>query len=661
MNTTTTLGFRFEIFKFLSGETEYKIGNDLYSMIEQESFEIRSKWKIRPGSLNKILEIFNNEAKKIGLEILSDYDVDLTVGRSDLIFPSADKYGNSELKINQFINLICKIRKNEETQKLLFNVSTFISKLYSKDDELIKSDNCNYVTSPVYDNNTPLSIKEKDIARFNSALSNLLVPEIMRTAFRSIMALYNNGISDNLTFSNFVDLHPFITSLLFEVEKQNNEIKEGISNEERLSNIHSKLDKVLHSFNYAYNNRIHNSYITGELYELNVFFNGGIQQLVSSISGIHRIISKYLGNENNFVFVEGDPGFSTSGWALRLDYFHLFIPEKLAAVLFQEVLHQAHQKYAKQYPSIFMFHGQVHPNGNERVNLFLAQNIKSKKEIVKYKEYLSYISSDLFEHFFSDIIAFKIFYMNNFDLFKYWSLGYYFTNSYIYKVEELEFIIKRNYLIPILIRQLIVAKYCSPISYNDYSLGLTKEFDGVMVEDLGLIKELIDKFLCNGDIDTWFKRVLKFSDVLSKMMYNEKIDDYIKSSEPEIQNFIKLLSSGKVISFDIDKLEQLPNFDIIHVQRLLFSYISLVKKLACSDGKESLLFRKFVKDRKSDNCNYKIKPDMAKILFDTNGGIFISDYNLRREILRIRTTFSYSIWDFSQKMKGNYIKYQAHS
>ena len=323
--------------------------------IVQKELQIRARWRVKPNKLEKVIEIFKNFEKNENFNFEHTIDSsNLVVGRGDIIFPSFKNCNSpNEIKFSDFLFFLCKIRSHKNIKNYIIDVSTFIyrSTLDKELNEIIDIKGKLSDKEEVKINNDIISLKDKlklkndEINDFLDGLQNLLIPDILKKAVRSIITIYNNGIYENLTFSNFIDLHQFMKALIRLTIEENINIKKTKIDLIDLEDFQIKIDRIVHSFFYAYYNRIHSSYLTGEIYDFNIFFDGGIHQLLTSFAGLHRTISKYFGNENNFLYVEGDPEFSTSGWALRLKFFHLFNPEKLASVIFQEVLSQAHLKF----------------------------------------------------------------------------------------------------------------------------------------------------------------------------------------------------------------------------------------------------------------------------------------------------------------------------
>ena len=163
--------------------------------------------------------------------------------------------------------------------------------------------------------------------------------------------------------------------------------------------------------------------------------------------------------------------------------------------------------------------------------------------------YFEYITPILFEHIFSEIVSYKLFYLANHKLYNYWSYGYYSTNSLIYHIESGKFKINEEKFIEFLIRQLIVTKICSPEEYTNLKLSFSGEYENLFNKHVANIKGFIDNILDLGDIHNWFNWVIKFSEELSIKIYKNTIKDYKITSTNAIKIFKNNLKNGEVINY----------------------------------------------------------------------------------------------------------------
>ncbi|MCM8765596.1 MAG: hypothetical protein NC920_01955, partial [Candidatus Omnitrophica bacterium] len=174
---------------------------------------------------------------------------------------------------------------------------------------------------------------------FYKQLRSLRISKVLTEAALNTIALYNDGIQDNFTFSTFLELRPYIERIV-----------EFIKNSPPGSNTENILSKLIEKFEYAWCNRFYGGWRLGEVTDFNIEFKGGIQQILSGFHSAYQLISWALnGDHRTLALVTGESKIMVEQGALHLSFFDIFKPSFFAS----RVGHEASEQILELPPESF--------------------------------------------------------------------------------------------------------------------------------------------------------------------------------------------------------------------------------------------------------------------------------------------------------------------
>ncbi len=682
INSSTSLGFDFDLLLIDTAAREEALNR--INMDREDKVIPLSRWRLQPGSIDDPLREFLVDEQK---------SLQISMGTGDFYYPFADIVDGISSKefIDKFSNLLEATRKADVSS--IYTVMTMQQKRhqlgaesfvetnyeafrqvnkgldYSEVDFLDRLSNLNSALIKSKDDEAEfdqdvkkyrekikrLEISISDVKFIHTALKSLCIPKIVYESMLNMIAMYNQGISDPILYSKFIELRPFVNLVIETVKEAMKNGTEGSSSGTQLSN---RLYRMLQSFEYAYSNRFHASLPTEEITDHNLYFKGGIQQLVSAYDGFSKSMAEQFGNHANFVYVEGNPQISTVRWALRLNYFHIFQPESLLTAAVHEIA----------YYLLFDSYDQAIRDGEDfEIGKFTSLNPKYKHEINigikkivgnsepkfdQYKYFLRQIRSpQFFDHIFSDIVTYYFTFLRNKELFKFWYWGNFASTSACYHSPVQ---LKKNCFIHYLLRLLCVEKFCLEQDNDEWSLEQAEVPYSPLLREMSRkymreTNDFLDTFFSTGLYRRWIASIIEFVEQKFRTSYGKQgqISEIILLIKDRAQKYGNDLHNGISLSSYIreDKSSAFK-----YSQALVYSYLMLLKEESgYSEGKNLVLTR--TKDGKHHH-----QAEDARLMFDPLGGIYIDNYQTRRDYFKYRCALTMSFWDMSLKEKGYYLR-----
>lgn len=588
------------------------------------------QWTVEPGCYKAFISALNKVLEGFGVDMITTKTL---AGKFDLISQFTDR----EVLTSELIELIWKIRSDKSITKNLNEISTSITLSI----EAGQIQDTQPLDKVYLDELKKLTFEKEDIARLKNTLNKLLVPHTTTEALLNAFATFNNHVSDPLSYSSFIELRGFLAFILHHIDTQLEEFERSHVETYQPDTFILELNHCLNGFHYAYNNRLLGSYAVGEQYDDLAFLTVGVQSLISAYDSLYKCLARLLGNKLSFVFVETNHEFTTSDFALRLNYFHMFNPELLCSVIFQEVANQCRYKYSLDNPSLFLFHRRSDQDQDtEFIDTVLRQFKITNYDLKGIRGTLVEICTpEYFEHIFSDIVGYKLFYDNDPELFIYWSWGYFATDPKHFTVNKFgtnEINVEK--FIAYFLRQLLVLKVCAKEKYDDYRIKFDPMINALVKKHKSLIMDFINRFFEEGLLDDWLNLILSFASKLNEKISEETQED---GSFNEVEMKADLIA-GRVVVFK----SHATNTNAFQFCRsLLLAYLKAIKDESDSDDKDRILKR-----------NSAAKKSYARLLFDPRGGTYIIDPELRRHIYSIRSAFHMSLIDLSLREKGRTYK-----
>lgn len=622
IDSHTVFGFDIDMYFDKNSVLNEKISdNDIINPV----FE----WSVKPGSLSTVIDQFAEN----GIDI-DHSDALIVAGKTDILYQF---HSRRNLSTKSLIRLISAIRNNPTITKHLNSIETIISILTQ-----VQSSDPRFEAfyQKVSGKLQKTTYSNKEMDAFKERLEYLLIPHVSKEAILNFIGVYNEALIDHLSFSNFLELYVFLEYIDIIVEshyEKGSSLKWGDSLEsERLIRT---LDNGLHAFNYACDNRVLGNHLMGDQYDYYMFLTIGAQSLISAFDSLYKSISAIIGNPLSFAYLEADHEFTTSDFALRLNYFHIFNPELLSAVIFQEVSNQVKVKFSKHQPELFYFHRQKDSQDETGKIDKLIYEVGYHDELIsEYSDYLAFCKQEYFEHIFSDIVGYRLFYIEDSDLYQFWSWGYFATDSKHYKRYQKKVDIDEYKFIMYLTRQLLVLKVLDQEAYENYSVEIDPRLNVLARKEIKRAKEFIEKFIIGSRIKDWLHRVKQFSDELYSDIKNKSQIEYSSSDK-----FSNVLNNGNIVVFDGSGNDQ---DAFVHSKNLLYSYLKSVRDL-CGNKPLNIY----------DRVDNVVDAELGSgILFDPLGGTFTVDPKKRREMYKLRSAFHMSLIDMSLKQKGKMLE-----
>lgn len=242
--------------------------------------------------VNKKLNIFYGVGNT-DLILIPKSDATLTLGDMNTILNS-----NGEKNSNQnIINIHTLIVGAKEGTSYGYNVNN---------EDAYKQDFLHSFLIPQNDINSVLQrMKQKGIGK------------IYRDGILNILAEYNCGVQDPYLYGYFLDFKPFLDNLLRFFDSD-----VSYKNEDR----DSYIEKVMKKFSIAFNNRFLQSFIMNDITDNNIFFKGGIQNLISGYSVVQATICDVIGLTPRIVYAHGHSAIVSTRIGIGLNYIQLMQP-----------------------------------------------------------------------------------------------------------------------------------------------------------------------------------------------------------------------------------------------------------------------------------------------------------------------------------------------
>lgn len=482
------------------------------------------------------------------------------------------------------------------------------------------------------------------VEKFQIHLKSLLFPKIVKEGLVNAINIFNNGISEEMNLSHYLELRQYLIFMIEMAESEAEVLAQGgeINN---FDFIHSAFTRALETFDNAFQNRMQSSFYLKDLNDFNLFYDSGIHLLVSAFQGLFQLLSSRLGYDHSLLYVKGNSEIKIDMWSLRLNYFHIFHPEKLISILLAETAHfdwfansQVHNPYGSEQPELrYLFQEE-----NEQSYYNLSYIRMTASELGFSDELVSMLSVDTMEHVYCDMLSFKLFYGSMADLYSFWSWGYFLMNSRNFKSVGGKLEIRKDRWEVFYFRIAFVLKLVESCSGREIDqCQITGSLELNVLNSSGAA-ERIDS-LINGLTNltvfkTYAKEVCHYTDSFGVETDSRITEDMV------FQNF----SLNRPVYFDQgDKYQYFADVIV-----LLRSYL----KLLYNEVKQS-----FEENQSDLNCVLSrefasVTTDDAMLkdiswFFDPLGGIFSSNKKYRSRLFTYRNLIHYSLLDLSYKLK----------
>lgn len=491
------------------------------------------------------------------------------------------------------------------------------------------------------------------------------VSKVLKERTLKMYGTFNNGITDLLFFSYFIELKGYLEA----IRKRISYYRKTISNNISLEDFHTWLNRMIRNFEQAYYNRFHHNSRMLNIADFNLEYNGGIQQLISAYDTAYKtILRKLINNEadDNCVYVSGYERVSSDKDSLRINISHITYPELYAATIWKEAINFYWDSTENNVPQNIH---QINIQTNKRLIMDDDSIRMLKSRILYNKNYKpdSYVHTLMFNsineafihYLMADAFVFKIGYMGDFDIFTFWYWHYFLQMSHFYNHEGE---MRPEAFIKFLVRWLFI-KHLAQEAAADMSEDYIA-FDPKVAElwhcyinesstFIDVLLSELEKFDFMNHVDAEAAHLqfldLGFKDSLEKELTNDEItksiEDYIHTLNDTLQEYATSFKNGKVIL-----LQRKEDSDFPFIRNLMFCYLQSIKEMNAPYNKHT-----HVLERDNEGNILKQK-QYCSILADSLGGMFIYNGTKRGEYFRLRSIFYKSLWGASFLIKKDYLK-----
>jgi hypothetical protein len=501
-----------------------------------------------------------------------------------------------------------------------------------------------------------------------------------KSSVERVLSMYNN-------FNNCI-VDPFFFISFLELRGYLDHIKESII--EKCIQLHSEpptlkliefnvwLNECIRKFELAYSNRFHQSNRTNVLPNNSLEFNGGIQQFVSIFDTLYKSALNPLGSNwsyTDFIYVSGFERVQSEKNVLRINISHILHPELFATIIYKEGINftlnklqvpdGTNHEYIQQneiFKSLETF-TESNKNIYKRIILELEKSDTEKK----YSGFIKLIDKDLVFNFFADIAVYRIGFDCYDEAFFFWYWKYFRQINDCYNADtSYDEKLYRRYL-----TRFFVLKYFLEEHYSSENEERFNTIQGRDNKELESFCKLLYNVLKNCDIingDNFFtvsqavvKKILR-TEILADFEISEEkksrknrnrrkrsksVEDYDFLTfrrewiEERSNSFQEKISNGEIIT----DFKKLPFTDSSYVQCFLNAYLTFLYEF----NLEINASKNFVQPSIGQIL------DNDKIIPNPKGGIKIIDPEARIKYNKYRAVFYKTLWDFSMKIKYNYL------
>lgn len=504
-----------------------------------------------------------------------------------------------------------------------------------------------------------------DLSRLRQDLDACRVSKVLKERTLKMFGTFNNGITDLLFFSYFIELKGYLEAIRKRISYYRKTISDNIS----LEDFHIWLNRMIRNFEQAYYNRFHHNSRMLNLADLNLEYNGGIQQLISAYDAAYKTILRKLINteaDDNCVYVSGYERVSSDKVSLRINISHITYPELYAATIWKEAINFYWDSDENNIPENIH---QINIQTNKRLILDDDSIRMLKSRILYNKDYKpdSYVHTLMFDsvneafihYLMADAFVFKIGYMGDFDIFTFWYWHYFLQMSHFYDYEGE---MRPEAFVKFLIRWLFIKRLAQeaaldmPEEYIAFDPKVAELWHCYINEASSFIDVLLnelEKFDFMNHIDAEAAHLqfmeLGFKDILEKELPNEEIikliEGYVHALNNTLEEYAISFKEGKVIL-----LQKKEGSDFPFMRNLMFCYLQSIKGLNAPYNKYAHVLERDNKGKILQNEQY------SSILADSLGGMFIYDGTKRGEYFRLRSIFYKSLWGAGSQIKKDYLK-----
>lgn len=506
------------------------------AILPDDKCHIDFTWSIKPGHIANFTHALSQCLSDIGLnqkEILrdrlyvSDTKVQLPLNHERLGETSADFFRilDTLRDLDIYKNNIRKLRIDVSVEDNNGVLSNFVDNCCIPDTEFKKHPRTERIFNKYsYSKEFLIDLRKKlDKARF----SKVIKERIMKMYHN-----YNNCIKDPAFVVSFLGFRPFFDSLNRIVDRYITGSSETTSRD-----MHEWLDSVLRDFEQAYLNRFHQSYLMRTITDFNMEWNGGIQQIISSMDYTYKLLMKCCGIRipKSFMYISGYERIHVSDHSYRINMQHLTFPELFVTTMWKEMFNFMPPELTKKADEDLLPLKRFTDRDfidRLKVSVFNHCNFNSANNV--HVAFYHNLDQELMTSVLADSMAFYYGYNKDVELYQYWYWRYFMQTPMCYNKDGA---IDRTLFFMFLIRMLLVRmigsenpKEVDSLRFTPFDPALGSEWISLFDDALSLSRilyEQLEKFQ--------FSRLIKNTSI--KLLFN---------TYPELVKKVKVDNMGIV-------------------------------------------------------------------------------------------------------------------
>ena len=464
----------------------------------------------------------------------------------------------------------------------------------------------------------------------------------------NMVSVYNDGVSDNVMFSSFSELHPFVLWVLRQVEMY-------LSRRLEANELHLITDAThywVDEFEQAFRNRYRSSHRLGDISEVNLDFRGGVQQLVAALHAAANATGSVLGIPPSLVWIGGRAGASSSAYcaSVHVSPAHAFHPEHFATILGHELGHA------------WMWtprHDEDLEQGQRRLT-----DPRSRREL--FAEILSQVErattsrvqskleghDQLLEEIACDLVGYCFSFASRAELFSWWNLHHFQQTVMIRgsRDDSPEIDTMLRFLFRVLSVLSLSRVEISSLSgrFEEWLRGIggggwgSETVQG-LIQTAGRLRDALLFSKAGSLLRELQDAVVSQYDGVLQRAHPSGQEAWAR----QCQAAKRKIAEGEVLEFNPPAGCEGPEPAFAFSHAVMVAYLELIAE---KDEWRAASLRRG-QDGKPATSTLR---DAPPFLFDPRGGTFVADPRARREYTMWRTTLVMSLWDMSMKEKAAY-------
>ncbi|MFN8238906.1 MAG: hypothetical protein U0T77_12110 [Chitinophagales bacterium] len=693
-DSTSVLGFSLE---------EAANFDNSFTQREKGLLSIHTKWYIKSGHYKKIFTLLKDKFKEIKI----DPQPFLSIGRGDMVIGDSitiDDFSNLS-KINSI--LYDDIKINEHVKETITGINLRIDNINEIPDYNFESCHHEVITINYI-------IPQNTIDSLERALKYLNISKLLTQRIISLCNLFNIVIKDIVLIGNFIEIDTFLKVQIIEqiIDYADNEQKGNKNLQPKIIFI-KQIKEKCEFIEYAIHDRFFQTHRTSELTNLNLDYNGSVQQILSVYDALFRYLIyniNYTQNKKNTneyhrramafnslpnnisytcTFITNKLNAKSTEETLFLNYHHVFYPSLLLSILVHEVsnhytnslinsllkqiknstpnnpelekLRYLSDKYQKYFNS---------DNYPERNDIDFKDSINIKENIclsisklemdVVVKEFLINnidTQNDFNLYFLSDVFTYLITFHGNKELYSRWHISYYLIQSnHLY-----------NDVHSIKIEEYILSffRYFSIFKTLNIEISLEDELDNIfkiipsyyytkreyLEEHIKLAYKLVEEIHKVEVLREFFQTIKE----LTESKYEELFDrNEIKVDDEKLNEYLNGIKKGNFINLEYKLNNTKFNYNLsAFIYTVIYWVYEDINKNDLANDKYWVLKRKRSGIYKGSPIQEDIE-DTCRRPIDSLGGFFTTTAEVRAEVFRGNSVIYKTLWHFAQLYKKEY-------